>query len=81
MFYHFIALKKTLQKYWRQFFSGYSVDIEHFIQEKLFVEEGQIEQECVNENEEDCEVQDNITECADEEDEGNDEYTKHGEQR
>ena len=36
--------------------------------------------ECVNENEEDCEVQDN-TECADEEDEGNDEYTKHGEQR
>ena len=56
------------------------MDIEHFIQEKLFVEEGQIEQECVNENEEDCEVQDN-TECADEEDEGNDEYTKHGEQR
>ena len=31
----------------------------------------------MNENEEDCEVQDN-TECADEEDEGNDEYTKHG---
>ena len=46
-------------------------------QEKLFVEEGQIEQECENENEEDCEVQDN-TECADEEDESNDEIQDMG---
>ena len=48
-------------------------DIEHFIQERgqeEGQEEGQIEQACVNENEEDCEVQDN-TECADEEDESN----------
>ena len=33
--------------------------------------------ECVNENEEDCEVQDN-TECADEEDESNDEIQDMG---
>ena len=65
--YHFIALGKTLPAHmYRNIGDDCSVeDIEHFIQEKLFVEEGQIEQECVNENEEDCEVQDN-TECADE---------------